>query len=808
MEKSVTVGSDPSATESTEINAQPIAAGDGQTLAAGTRLGAYRIRHALGEGGMGQVYLAEQTAPIHRDVALKLVREQIASPLALAWFEVERQALAQMQHPAIAQIFDAGTTPDGQAFIAMEYVEGKPLADFCTTHALGRDQRLALFVRVCQGVQHAHQKGVIHRDLKPANVLVREIDGVPSPKIIDFGIAVGGTQSAHGPSVMHAATDHAGTAVYMSPEQASGNSRDIDTRSDVYALGVMLFEMLTGNAAAELASNIHRSHALQTPGAQSPSRRNALRPAATDLLGSAEHLPPELLAILKRSLAENRNDRYASAAALAEDLERYREHRPVLAMPQSRVYSTRKFVRRHRLGIVAAGIAALALVTGTVLAVQGQHKAEAAAELARVEADKARQIADFVQKMIAGIDPDRAKGLDRELMRLMLDSSAERAGSELANQPQVRAAIERTIAQSYAAISEQARSAEHFAAAREAAIKANLPIGERARLLMGQASALGGLSRFDEGLKLAKEALDEVRGLPESDRDRLFIESRLAWLEQGAGKFDDSIKQYQHVLPLQKAAFGADDDDTLDSQRGLAAAYARTDRFAEAEPLLKDVLERYRKRYGDAHSRTLDLTTGLAVTYLEQEKYAQAEALLGPALPVAEKLLGPDHQNTVNMTSNLGSAIRQQGRSVEARPYYERVLAANLKQHGPDHFLSVAAESNLALLLRDAGELDEAERHARLSVAHLDKAFPPGHPARAIFINAFARVLTSKGKYAEAEKNLDQAYALFLAAPGFGPAHSRTRDCVKDYITLYAAWKKPELEQKWQKVLDILPSAN
>lgn len=800
----MSTGQDPSVTASTEFEAQPAKPGQDQALGSGTRVGSYRIRHALGEGGMGQVYLAEQTAPVRRDVALKLIRQQIASPLALAWFEVERQALAQMQHPAIAQIFDAGTTDEGLAYIAMEFVEGVPLLDFCQAHALSRKQCIDLFIRICQGVQHAHQKGVIHRDLKPANVLVREIDGVPSPKIIDFGIAVGGSSGTFGPSVAAASSDKAGTAIYMSPEQANAGGRDIDTRSDVYALGVMLYEMLTGNAAASLASNIHQSKAMQTPGMASTSGRSTPRPASAALLSSAAPLPIELRAILKQALAEDRNDRYASASALAEDLERFREHRPVHALPASRAYAMRKFVRRHRLGIVAASIAAIALIAGTVLAVQGQRKAEAAAELARIEANKAQQVADFVQQMIAGIDPDRAKGLDRSLMRLMLDAAATRAGAELGTQPQVRAAIEKTIAQSYGAISELALSAEHFGAAREAATKAHLPVAERARLLLGQASALGGMSRFDEGVQMAKQALDEVQSLPESDRDRLHIESRLAWLEQGAGQFDASIKRYQHVLPLQQAAFGADDDDSLDSQRGLAAAYSRVDRFAEAEPLLKDTLERFRQRYGDAHTKTLDLTTGLAVTYLEQEKYAQAEALLRPALPLAENLLGPDHQNTVILVSNLGSSIRQQGRNEEARPYYERVLATNLKLHGPDHFLSVSAESNLSLLLRDAGEGGEAERHARLSVAHLDKAFPPGHPARAIFIDALARVLISNGKFAEAERNLDQAYAIFLAAPGFGPTHSRTRDCINDYIALYAAWNKPGLEQRWKTTLDSL----
>ena len=183
----------PSATAATELESLAVAGGSSESLAPGTRLGVYRIRRSLGEGGMGQVYLAEQTAPVHRDVALKLIRQQIASPLALALFEVERQALAQMQHPAIAQIFDAGTTAEGHAYIAMEHVEGTPLAQYCREHDLSRDQRLALFIRICQGVQHAHQKGVIHRDLKPSNVLVRDIDSMPMPKIIDFGIAIGAT---------------------------------------------------------------------------------------------------------------------------------------------------------------------------------------------------------------------------------------------------------------------------------------------------------------------------------------------------------------------------------------------------------------------------------------------------------------------------------------------------------------------------------------------------------------------------------------------------------------------------------------
>ena len=375
--------------------------------------------------------------------------------------------------------------------------------------------------------------------------------------------------------VAGAHSDNAGTALYMSPEQADGAGRDIDTRSDVYALGVMLLEILTGTDAATLHSTAGSSRAALTPGAANASKTARGSTRDSDLLVDASgDLPVELRALLKQALANDRNDRYASATALAEDLERFRGHRPLHAMPASRAYSARKFVERHRLGILAVSVAALALIAGTVLAVQGQRRAEASAEQARIEASKANQIAAFVQQMIAGIDPDRAKGMDRSLMRLMLDAAATRASSELADQAQIRATIEQTIAQSYGAISEFALSAEHFAAARDAAVKAGLPLAQRARLLIGQANAVGGSGRFEDAVQLARQAFDEAAALPETDRDRLFIESRLAWLEQGAGQFEVAITRYQNVLAVQRAAFGEDDDDTLESQRGLAAAFS------------------------------------------------------------------------------------------------------------------------------------------------------------------------------------------------------------------------------------------
>lgn len=802
----------PSAMDATEIDGNPAPPSpNASMLAAGTRVGAYVIRSLLGTGGMGHVYLADQTAPVRRQVALKLMRAQVSNPLALAWFEVERQALAQMQHPAIAQVFDAGTTPEGVAYLAMELVEGEPVTSYCRAHDLSSAHRLALFVRICQGVQHAHQKGVIHRDIKPANVLVREIDGLAQPKIIDFGIAIGGADSASGPAAATEASGRAGTGVYMSPEQSSGSTRDIDTRSDVYSLGVLLFEMLTDTQAAGLTS----SAAYQSRAQRHATLRETLLaadkatevPGAADLLVAARRLPAELRAVLARALATDRNDRYASALALAEDLERHRQRRPLRAMPATRTYVLGKFIARHRLGIVAASLIGAALIVGAIVAINGQRRAEAAATLAGVEADKARQIAAFVQDMLGGIDPDRAKGMDRALMRMVLDSAAERAGSELAEQPEVRFAIERTIAQSYARIGEYALAVEHFAAALASANMGGTNLAERVRLQIAQADAIGNQGKFDEALALGEQVVALSAGLPEEDRTRLVAESRMAWHERAAGRIEASIARYQRVHARQLATLGADDADTLESQRGLAAAYTRADRYAQAQPLLEDALARYRALLGDDNTRTLDVSVALAVMFLEQERFPEAEAILQRALPIAETLLGPDHANTLVIVSNLGSAIRNQQRLEEARPYYERTLQSNLRLHGPDHFLSVSGESNLARLLRDLGETEAAERHARLSIAHMDKAFGPENPARAIFITAFARVLVGARKFEEAERELERAYAILTSHPAFGPAHSRTADAIKEYVALYEAWGKPALTRQWQSRLPPSPSS-
>jgi non-specific serine/threonine protein kinase/serine/threonine-protein kinase len=466
-------------------------------------------------------------------------------------------------------------------------------------------------------------------------------------------------------------------------------------------------------------------------------------------------------------------------------------------MAPTRWYLARTFIARHRFGLAATGIVAAALIAGTVLALHGLGRARESAHVAQIEAAKSAQVSDFVRGILAGIDPDRAKGMDRSLMRLVLDSAAQRADKELAALPAVRADIERTIADSYASIGEYAPADRHYAAAIEAAHASGAGTASLARTTARAAQNIDDQGRGKDAVSLAQQAFALASALPEDDADRLVVESILAGIESSTGEPEAGRARYQRVLAAQRRSEGDDGRDTLNTMNGLATVDTDLARFDEARALYEELVARNRKLYGDEHSKTLAAINGLAIVAAEQKRFANAEALLAPQLPIYERIFGKDHPMTLRLVSNLGGFIRQQNRNEEARPYYERSLALAQKLYGADNPATVIAESNLSLLLRDAGDLAGAEAHGRASVEHANAAFG-SNAIRAIMSREYATVLIRAHRYAEAEAQLGHAWSVFTQADGFGANHPRAQDVVDSYVELYRAWPKPERLAQWQ----------
>lgn len=678
---------------------------DAEALA---RIGGYRLIELLGQGGMGSVWLAEQQEPVQRKVALKLIHSSALDGLGRALFEVERQMLAQMSHPCIAQVYDAGSTDDGRPWFAMEWVPGRPITDYADQHALGDTARIQLFVRICQGVQHAHERGVIHRDLKPANVLVCGLDEGHLPKIIDFGVATS-IYEQDGKTLANS-SDRAGTRAYMSPEQFAEDSRRIDTRSDVYALGVMLFELLTGKRPPSTADP-DALRTFRTVLGQRPARAPETDPEAAEALAAARGLNRELRCILARALAPDREDRYPSAAELARELERYLAGDVVEAVGPSRGYRWGKFARRNRVALGASALVVVALVGGLATALWGLVQAQAERDRAQLAAARAEQTSDFVTNMLDSIDPEYASGADTALMRRVLDDAAVRAQDELASQPDILAEIALTIGGAYLAIGEDTAAGEHLDRAERLA--SGQDALQRLRLRAGlQRSTLDvRLGQGEQALERARDLVARTEStLPPEDRLRLQARSMLAHALQHTGRLDDAEPVIRSVI---EATEGTDDPAIrslrLDAMRTLAQLHSDRMQLEQAH----DVYERMMQELADPDDpsfkvQRLYVLNDHAVVYLRQQRYAEAEPLLREALAGQAELFGERHPMTLSAVSNLGGSLRQQGRPEDALPLYREAMDAFLELYGDAHPRTLIARHNLGNCLLDLDRPDES----------------------------------------------------------------------------------------------------
>lgn len=708
--------------EATQLLANPTSdtAPTGATgFAPGMRLGAYRLDALLGQGGMGEVYRAEQLEPVRRTVALKLLRGRLDAR-HLAYFEIERQLLAQMRHPAIAQIYDAGTTADGVPYFAMEFSEGASVTRFCAEQALSLRERLALFLRICDGVQHAHHKGVIHRDLKPGNLLVDRVDSVPMPKIIDFGIAMVASRSFEGPQ------ERAGTPAYMSPEQAAGDLAAIDTRSDVYALGVLLHELVAGDRPGEDADGLIAlpSQTLDTLPPDSPRLAGMARaPLRRALRG-------ELDWVVARAMRAEREERYASVGELAADVRRYLQGEPLQAVPASRRYRAGKFIGRHRGAMLAAGVVLGALLLGLGLSLYGLMQAREQRALAELRSRELEQVAGFQQAMLEDIDieamgaglasalrdqlaqrplPERqalerilAQASSADVARRMIDRDllvhADAAISrDFAGQPALAADLREAIARVHGALgmpNEAAAGYARVADFRTQAYGAADPRTLAAR--RGQADALLSAGHVDAGAAIVTRARPLAERLPLNDATRTGLALAQADVLAARGDREGARRQLQALYDALVAAHGQRDLASMDVLNALANQQRNVGDLAQARANMEKLVPLRVAVQGAEHKDTLAAQGNLAVMRMLGGEKEGAVRLQRELVATQTRRLGAEHPLTLHARSTLGSMLSDSGQAEEALPLMQAVLAARERVLGAEHPLTLRTRLNLA----------------------------------------------------------------------------------------------------------------
>lgn len=750
------------------------------------RIGPYRILEKLGQGGFGVVYLAEQQQPVRRQVALKVVRPGMDSHEVIARFEAERQALALMDHPGIAKIFDAGTTEAGRPYFAMEYVQGVPLNDYCDRNQLDTRERLELFIQVCDAVQHAHFTGILHRDLKPSNILVMLQDGKPRAKVIDFGIA----KALHQPlteQTLHTQQGQLiGTPEYMSPEQAEMSGLNVDTRTDVYSLGVVLYQLLTGTLPFESGTlrsgdlaQLQRTIREQEP--VRPSARVATRGADVAEIGRRRRTDPQTLWrqlrgdldwITLRTMEKDRARRYPSASELAADIGRYLRNEPILARPPSATYRGRKFVQRHRPLVVGAAATLVALVLGLVgtsvglsraksalvrareaeaLAIRRAEEADAARrqtdaekrkaeqqrQRAQAEAEKARAVTNFLTTgLLYRLEPGRG-GAPEITMREALDQAAARVGPDFATQPAIEAALQSAIGSMYDSLGHYSEAEKHLRRAIQRAVDAGADARmERIVGLTNLCVTLQHQGRSAEAVAASQEALKLWRAVPAEGAQRLFeaaLLENLAGAQFEAGKPEAALKNAEAAIRLRREWVSVKD-------RGLAESLSGLSKLLE--------------RAGDVHGSEHAARESLAIfeSIGEGESYGAALAM-----------------------EHLAGACIAQGRYADAESPCRRGLELLRNVHVRPHVNVAKALSRLVEVLYYTGRLAEAETHIRAAVAIQEAVLPPDHPSLGQSLTTLALILSGQGRANEAEAPARRAVEITIRYADVRPeAHANT----------------------------------
>jgi serine/threonine protein kinase/Tfp pilus assembly protein PilF len=801
----------------------------------GDKIGHYKILQLIGEGGCGSVFMAEQEQPVRRRVALKIIKLGMDTKEVIARFEAERQALALMEHPNIAKVLDAGATDAGRPYFVMELVRGIKITDYCDQNNLDTPDRLKLFAQVCRAIQHAHQKGIIHRDIKPSNILVTLHDGVPVPKVIDFGIAKATNQRLTDKTLFTQFEQFIGTPAYMSPEQAEMSGLDIDTRSDVYSLGVLLYELLTSRTPFDpkelMAAGLdamRRAIREQEPQKPSTKLSTMLDADLTTVARQRHAAAPKLIHLVKgdldwivmKSLEKDRTRRYETASSFAGDIENFLKNEPVIARPPSTVYRFEKLVRRNKLAFTAAAAVAASVIIGLVVSTWLFIREKEARRLADSEAKHSQQVAAFLEDMLKGVGPSVALGRDTTLLREILDKTVVRVTRDLKDQPEVQAEICNTIGEVYRALGQLNKAEEMHRDARtlqgRGAKRADV-----ATSLSDLALVLRDQGKLTDAEALQREALELRRKLFGNEHADVALSlNNLALVLRSEGKLAESEKLHREALAMQKKILGSEhlavatslnnlglvlrDEGNLEEAEkcfreslamqkkilgdgspvvsltmdSLAFVLRDAGKLDEAEALDRESLTRQRKLFGQEHPSVATALNNLALILGAQGRLTDAEELHREALAMRRKLLGTEHPEVAVSLDNLALLLRKEKKLAEAEPLEREALALRKKIYGDEHLAVAGSLNNLALILHDERKLAESEGAFKESLAMEKQFLGGGHPSVATTLSNFSLLLRDENKLGEAEAAIREA--LEIRRKKFGEHHASVTTALND----------------------------
>ncbi|UCC32639.1 MAG: tetratricopeptide repeat protein [Phycisphaerales bacterium] len=753
---------------------------EGETDLVGTYIGPYRLLELIGEGGLGAVYMADQEKPVRRRVALKIIKFGMDTKQVIARFEAERQALAMMDHPNVAKVFDAGATEAGRPYFAMELVRGNPITDYCDENRLTIQQRLELFTQVCRAVQHAHQKSIIHRDIKPSNVMVTLHDGTPAVKIIDFGIA----KATRGPltdkTLFTRYHQFLGTPEYMSPEQAKMSGLDIDTRSDIYSLGVLLYELLTGeipfdrkalqNTTLGEIQRIIREHNPVTPSrrvtALAADSKAVARTRRADVRSLSRHMRGDLDWIVMKALEKDRSRRYETAAALAEDIRRHLHCEPISAGPPSKIYQFGKLARRHKVAfgfaaalfaiVVGFGIWMALLYTETekqrTTAEANLARARAAEQRATTMAQSASDVAEFLVGLFEMADP-YVPGWDPAVARGLLDKGVEAVRRELKNQPVTQATILATVGRIYVSLG-MSESAEpllmealqlrrsRFGARHSATIEV-LNILAVSYMNSGRLSAAEALIR--EAMESGHSAEDNVR--PATLRSIALLAETFA----SRGRFSEAEPLGREALVTSRRTFGKERCVTLELTLRLAKLLQFEGKSLEAEELAREALQTRLRVSGDTDLRSTKAMTTLARILLARGELSEAESLLRRAHQISQELSGDNNIQSIECVFALAELARRQGKLAEAAMLCRQACARSREVVGDENSITLQGMSDLGRTLLEQGRLAESEQVLREALGGLRRILGDRTLFTLECLTRLTNTLLEQSKVSEAE---------------------------------------------------------